>query len=429
MRRGAQRALKAPLGVVNKPSHSADRYPAYIDLVRRHLSRDYNDEDLQSAGLRIFTTLDPQVQRAAEVAEASTLKRIDHSKGQDLQGALVVTSKDNGEVLALVGGRDPRYAGFNRALDAARPVGSLVKPAVYLTALSHPDKYTLITPVKDAPFSLVFDDGRRWSPQNYEHESHGDVPLHEALAHSYNLATVRVGLDVGVDDVIETMHKLGIEPDLPHYPSVLLGAAALSPVDMTAMYQSLAADGFRMPLRSIRAVTRADGTVLSQYSLDVKQVVDPRAVHLVQYAMQEVMREGTGSSAYQTLSPQLAAAGKTGTTDDSRDSWFAGFTGDYLAVAWVGMDDNGPTRFTGATGALKVWTDLMARLPQHAFNPVVPQGVSYHWVNDRTGQLTDESCEGARYMPFIDGSAPQTHDNCSGSVGHRVKSWFEGLFN
>ena len=424
----ARQAMAQPLGVIQRPSYSEDLYPAFVDLVKRHLSRDYKEQDLRSAGLRIFTTLNPQVQHAAEQAESTTLARLDPHPGKSpLEGALVVTGKESGEVLALVGGRNPRYAGFNRALDASRQIGSLVKPALYLTALSHPDRYTLITPLKDEPFNIVFDDGKSWSPRNYDHKAHGEVPLHEALAHSYNLATVRVGLDVGVDNVIDTMHKLGVKEALPNYPAMLLGAGTLTPVDVTAMYQSIAAGGFDVPLRSIRDVMTADGKVLSRYNLKVKQVVDPRADHLVQYAMQEVMREGTGQSAYRYLPSDLSAAGKTGTTDDSRDSWFAGFTGDYLAVAWVGRDDNAPTRFTGATGALRVWSDLMASLPQHSLEPVVPAGVTYYWVDGKAQALTEEGCPGARYVPFIDGSEPKRTVSCAGAIGHRIRSWFEDL--
>ncbi len=425
----ADHALRQPLGVVDKPSVSTDRYPAFIDLVRRDLSRNYKDSDLRSAGLRIFTTLNPQVEHAAERAESSTLRRLDHQGDKDpLQGALVVTNKESGEVLAIVGGRDPHYAGFNRALDAHRQIGSLVKPAIYLAALSHPDRYTLITHVKDEPVSLTLDNGTEWTPHNFEHKPHGEVPLHTALAHSFNLAAVHVGLELGVDQVIDTMHRLGVEEKLPHYPSLFLGSATLSPVDVTAMYQSIAGNGFKVPLRTIRDVTTADNHELSRYSYQVQQAADPRAVHLVQYAMQEVVREGTAKTAYNYLPSQLTAAGKTGTTDDSRDSWFAGFTGDYLAVAWVGRDDNEPTRFTGATGALRVWANLMSRLPQHSLDPVVPSGVTYYWVDDKTGKLTGKGCPNARYVPFINGSQPKETEHCSGGLGNRIQHWFDRMF-
>lgn len=425
----AARARGLSLGVSAKPSYSENRYPAYIDLVRRHLARDYREEDLRSEGLRIFTTLDPAIQYAAEYAITDTVPRLARGDtAKALEATLVVTSKDTGEVLALVGGKDPQFAGFNRALDAHRPIGSLIKPFTYLTALEQPERYTLMTPVLDKSFALEFDDGRRWEPKNYDGKERGEVPLHLALSRSYNLPAVRVGLDVGVPAVRETLRAFGVVTPISEYPSMLLGSVAMSPVTVAQIYQGLATSGFNTPLRTIREVTDSDGKALSRYSLEVDQVADPAAVHLLQYAMQETMQEGTGRSAYYSLPKELTLAGKTGTTDDGRDSWFAGFSGDLLAVAWVGRDDNGPTALTGATGALPVWSRFMAQVPQHGFSPVVPDGVSYHWVNPEMQALTDEYCDNARLMPFISGSEPTQKVSCSGTLERKIRGWFEGLF-
>ncbi|MGM0570731.1 penicillin-binding protein 1B [Marinobacter sp.] len=425
----AEKARSAPLDVAARPSWSENRYPAFIDLVRRHLARDYREEDLQSEGLRIFTTLHPAIQEQAGRITRETLDQLDQSASDTrLEAAMVVTSRDSGEVLALVGGREAGFAGFNRALDARRPIGSLVKPFVYLTALSQPERYTLITPVKDSGLALEFENGQRWEPRNFDREQRGEVPLHQALSRSWNLPTVRVGLDVGVPAVTRTLQDFGVTSDINRYPSMLLGSVTMEPVALAQAYQGLATSGFNMPLRTIRDVTDARGEALSRYKLEVNQVADPAAVHLVQYAMQEVMREGTGRSAYRTIPENLGLAGKTGTTDDGRDSWFAGFSGDLLAVTWVGRDDNGPTSLTGATGALPVWTRFMAAVPQHSFSPVVPDGVQYHWVNSEKGVLTDEHCENARLIPFIVGSEPQTFEGCGGDFSRRLRGWFEGLF-
>lgn len=424
----AARARAQPLGVTDRASYSENRYPAYIDLVRRHLARDYKQEDLQSEGLRIFTTLDPAIQYAAEFSVKDMLSRMEGSSDTVLESALVVTSRDSGEVLALVGGRDPQYAGFNRALDARRPIGSLIKPFIYLTALQQPERYNLITPVEDTGFSLVFDDGRRWEPKNYDGEERGLVPLHKALSHSYNFPAVRVGLDVGIDSVKSTLQSFGVTTGISEYPSMLLGSVAMTPVTVAQIYQGLATSGFNTPLRTIRQVTDAEGEALSRYRLKVDQVADPAAVHLVQYVMQETMQEGTGRSVYRTVPRELTLAGKTGTTDDGRDSWFAGFSGDLLAVSWVGRDDNGPTSLTGATGALPVWSRFMSQVPQHGFSPVVPDGVKYHWVNPAEGALTDEHCENARLVPFITGSEPEIEVSCGGNMERRIRGWFEGLF-
>ncbi len=425
----AQKARSRPLGIAAEPSWSENRYPAFIDLVRRHLARDYREEDLQSEGLRIFTTLHPAIQAKAERSVTETLDQLDRGASDTrLVAAMVVTARDSGEVLALVGGRETSFAGFNRALDAHRPIGSLVKPFVYLTALSEPERYTLVSPVNDTGFALVFENGQRWEPENYSKEERGEVPLHMALSHSWNLPTVRVGLDMGVGEVTDTLQQFGATSSISKYPSMLLGAVAMTPVTVAQLYQGLATSGFNTPLRTIRQVTDAGGESLSRYHLEVDQVADPAAVHLVQYAMQEVMREGTGKSAYRYVSDELGLAGKTGTTDDGRDSWFAGFSGDLLAVSWVGRDDNGPTSLTGATGALPVWARFMSRVPQHGFSPVLPAGVEYHWVNSEHGVLTDEHCENARLMPFIVGSEPKTFEGCGGDFTRRLRGWFEGLF-
>ncbi|MDN6318848.1 MAG: penicillin-binding protein 1B [Marinobacter sp.] len=425
----AARASGLPLGVSAKPSYSENRYPAYIDLVRRHLARDYKEEDLRSEGLRIFTTLNPAIQYAAEYAVTDTLPRLASGETADaLEATVVVTAKNTGEVVALVGGKDPQFAGFNRALDANRPIGSLIKPFTYLTALEQPDRYTLMTQLMDKSFTLEFDDGRRWSPKNYDGKERGEVPLHRALSKSYNLPAVRVGLDVGVPAVRDTLRAFGVVTPISEYPSMLLGSVAMSPVTVAQIYQGLATSGFNTPLRTIREVTDSGGEALSRYSLEVDQVADPAAVHLLQYAMQETMQEGTGRSAYYSVPKELTLAGKTGTTDEGRDSWFAGFSGDFLAVAWVGRDDNGPTALTGATGALPVWSRFMAQVPQHGFSPVVPDGVNYHWVNPEKQALTDEHCDNARLLPFISGSEPTQRVSCSGTLERKIRGWFEGLF-
>ncbi|WP_061333562.1 penicillin-binding protein 1B, partial [Marinobacter excellens] len=273
------RATRQPLGVSARPSYTDNRYPAYIDLVRRHLARDYREEDLQSEGLRIFTTLDPAVQDASEKAVRDTLPRLARGDTREaLEAALVVTAKDTGEVLALVGGKDPEFAGFNRAVDARRPIGSLIKPFTYLAALEQADRYTLITPVQDRAFTLEFDDGRLWQPKNFDSEERGEVPLHLALSRSYNLPAVRVGLDVGIPRVQEVLRAFGVATPISDYPSLLLGSMSLAPVEVAQLYQGLATSGFNTPLRTIREVTDARNEPLSRYNLKVDRVADPAAV-------------------------------------------------------------------------------------------------------------------------------------------------------
>jgi len=426
----ADTAKAQPLDVAEKSSYSEAVYPAYIDLVRRQLQRDYRAEDLTSEGLRIFTSLDPLVQRAAEQSLVSTATRLKQQRGEQLnkmEGAMVVTSTDTGEVLALVGGKDTKYSGFNRALDAVRPVGSILKPAVYLAALSKPNEYQLTTMIDDGPVSIELENGDLWEPLNADKKSHGQVPLHMALAHSYNQATARLGMQLGMPEIMKTIRQLGVQRNLPAYPSVMLGAVGLSPVEVAAMYQTIAAGGFDTPLRAIRAVSTAAGDPLNRYPLQVQQRVDSEAIHLLYYALQETMREGTGRSVYSSLPEDLSIAGKTGTTDDLRDSWFAGFTGDRLAVVWLGNDDNSPLGLTGSKGALKVWQGLMQRIHPETFVGAIPGNIRYHWIDDETGRLSGKLCKGARQVPFIKGSEPRKKSDCTPGferMGSWIKSWF-----
>ncbi len=427
----AERARKAGLGVSDSQGRGQGSYPAFLDLVRRQLHRDYREEDLTSEGLRIFTTLDPWLQSQAEQALAGQLKALEQErriKPGVLQGAVVVAGPGNGEVLALVGDRHSRFAGFNRALDAVRPIGSLVKPAVYLTALREPERYTLVTPLDDAPVSLTGPKGKIWSPDNYDRISHGRVRLYEALAHSYNQATVRLGMDVGLERVAETLHDLGVNRPLDVYPSLLLGAISLSPVEVAQVYQTLAAGGFYSPLRAIREVLTDQGQPLQRYPLTVRQAVPAAPVYLVNSALQAAVRQGTGRSLSRYVQAGLNLAGKTGTTDELRDSWFAGFSSDKVAVVWVGRDDNEPAGLTGASGALRVWGDFMRRAPPLPFDMPLPPAVELVWLDTQTSLRADERCPGAQQLPFLAGSAPQQYAPCA-SPDVSGPSLFDSLRN
>ncbi|MCB1772349.1 MAG: penicillin-binding protein 1B [Gammaproteobacteria bacterium] len=424
----ADAAIARPLGVTAAGGRGLQRVPGFIDLVRRQLRRDYREQDLTSVGLRIFTTLDPWVQRQAVDALASRLERVEKARGIEagsLQGAVVVAATQSGEVQALVGGRDAGYAGFNRALDAVRPIGSLVKPAVYLAALSRPERFTLTSRVEDRPVDMALPGGQRWQPRNYDREVHGPVMLHEALARSLNLATIDLGMSVGLDEVKATLQALGVEREILAYPSLLLGALSLSPFDATQVYQVLAAGGFRAPLQAIREVLDADQQPLQRYPLSVVQVADPRAVFLLNRNLVEVTESGT-ARALRGLLPGIEVAGKTGTTNDLRDSWFAGFAGDRVALAWVGRDDNASSGLTGAQGALPVWADLMRRLAARSIQLLPPSGVEYHWV-DREGRLSAEHCDGVVAFPYIAGSQPRQRAAC-GDTRNEGGFW-RGLFD
>jgi penicillin-binding protein 1B len=424
----AAAAKQKPLGVTTRGSLADSSYPAFLDLVKRQLREDYREEDLTEEGLRIFTSFDPILQSKAETSLNETLKRLEGRKGVDqVESAMVVSNPETGEIQALIGSRQPRFAGFNRAVDAVRPIGSLIKPAVYLTALERPSQYTLTSWVADEPFSVKGQDGQVWRPQNYDRRAHGTIYLYQGLANSYNLSTAKLGLELGVPNVLKTLERLGVSREWPAYPSMLLGAGALTPMEVATMYQTLANGGFNTPLRAIRSVLTSEGEPLKRYPFQIQQRFDPGAIYLVQNAMQRVMREGTARSVYSQLPSSLTLAGKTGTTNDSRDSWFAGFSQDLLAVVWLGRDDNGKTPLTGATGALQVWTSFMRKADPLPLDMPMPDNVVQAWIDPHSGQGSDSSCPGAVQMPYIRGSEPVPGAPCGlGAPVDSVMDWVRG---
>jgi len=413
----AATAKQLPLEVSPKAPNGISRYPAFLDLVQRQLREDYREEDLTSEGLQIFTTLDPQVQAMTEKAIIDRLPSLEKQVRLDpeqLQGAAIVADTQSGEVLAIVGGRDVRLAGFNRALDARRPVGSMLKPAIYLTALEHPNLYTLATLLDDQnPLVYTARNGKQWSPANYDKRYHGYVMLQDALAHSYNIPTARLGLELDVLKVIETLHRLGIKRELRPLPSLLLGAVDLTPLELTQMYETFASGGFRLPLRAIREVTAADGEPLQRYPLSVEKAIEPGPAYLITTAMQRVIQIGTARAINSRLSPQLGIAGKTGTTDDLRDSWFAGFSGNLLSVIWLGRDDNQPIRLNGASGAMRVWMEIMGNLPLEPLYLAPPPSIERVLIDPQTGFRADGNCPNVQSLPFLVGSSPSLPAPCS----------------
>ncbi|MDI1294071.1 MAG: penicillin-binding protein 1B [Methylobacter sp.] len=424
----AVKAKAKALNVIANTHRSSNRYPGFLDLVKRQLRQEYKEEDLTSEGLRIFTTLDTRVQDALEDTLSKKLNQLEKlPKANDLEAAAVVTHRDGGEIAALMSGREVSSAGFNRALDAVRPIGSLIKPVVYLTALEYPDKYTITTPVSDTAILVKGSGGNDWSPKNYDHREHGTVSFHSALAHSYNLATVRIGMDIGVARVVKTLRSMGITRAIDLFPSFLLGAASLTPMEVTQIYQTLAGDGFSTPIKGIRAVVAADGRRLQSYPFTVRQVLDPSVTYIVNTMLQEVMREGTGRSAYSAFPANYGLIGKTGTTNDSKDSWFAGYTGDYLAVVWIGRDDNKPAGLTGATGALQVWTSLMKQISNQPVSLIPPDNIKTAWVDPANGLLANQNCPGAKVYPFIAGSTPEEYSSCVDSPVNQFESLIDDL--
>ncbi len=428
----AVKAQAAPLGI-EAGSLQSSGSPAFMDLVRRQLRRDYREKDLNAGGLRIFSTLDPWLQEQAEQVLPQRLAGLEKARGiakGTLQGALTLADVETGEILALVGDRNPRFAGFNRAIDAIRPVGSLIKPAVYLSALSRPGRYQLFSRVADTPIRLKGSNGEIWAPSNYDHQSHDPVNLQQALVESLNLATVHLGMEVGLESVLESLYQLGVRRPLPPYPSLLLGAVSLSPLEMTQMYQTLANGGFSATLKSIRDVTDDRGEPLSRYPLEIESRTDSRAVYLLRHALTEVTHNGTGKGLQRLIPHGTEVAGKTGTTDQLRDSWFAGFDRRRVAVAWVGRDDNQSTGLTGSAGAMKVWAELMNRIGLYSLEDQPPYGIETVTIDPRTG-LLGEGCRDALQYPVIKSGLHLDTAPCARSRSFLDEGvqWFQGLIN
>lgn len=422
----AATAKAQPLGMGEQTASSTKRFPAYLDLVRRQLQRDYKVEDLSEDGLSIFTHFDPLVQNSAELSLTKAIARHKRDGLSDkLEGAVVITRPNTGAVIAIVGGANTRFAGFNRAIDAKRQVGSLIKPAVYLTALEQPEKYNLATLINDDEYNLTLPNGDIWTPKNYDKKDHGQVLLYQALAKSYNQATARLGNELGLDKVTDTLRRLGVEQQVPELPAITLGAVDMSPLSVAQMYQTLSADGFYTPLLTISAVVEPNGNVLTRYPLAVDKRFDAGSIYMLRHAMQAVTHEGSGR-ALEWLLPNFEVAGKTGTTNDLRDSWFAGFSGDMMAVVWMGRDDNASIGLTGSSGALRVWADIFRQRSVLPIQNLPPQNISVGWVDKETGQGSQGSCLNAIPLPFIRGYEPEVELRCNQGV-KRVIEWFRDL--
>ncbi|MDF3013331.1 MAG: mrcB, partial [Cellvibrio sp.] len=408
-----KRAQAAPLGIVAEGESRSTTYPAFMDLVKRQLNQDYKENDLRSEGLRIFTTLSPMVQRQAEKSMKLRVEQLEKQfRTKDVQGGMVVTSVGGGEILALLGDRDPRFTGFNRALDAKRPIGSLLKPFVYLTALEIPQKYNLGTIISDAPVSYK-SGGKWWAPQNADKKDHGDIPFYKGLAYSYNQSTARLGMTLGLGAVAKTVKRAGYQGDVPELPAMLLGAIDMSPLEVTGLYHTIAAEGVYTPLHAIREVLTADGQPLKRYPLELEQRFSNESIFQLQYAMQRTLREGTGRSAYNQIPSHIDLAGKTGN----------------LAVVWLGRDDNSATPLSGAGGALQVWTDFMKQLPTRSLEQTPPAGVSFDWLDEATGKLSAETCEGAVWLPLRDDFRPLESADCAIQGKNPIRNLWQKLVN
>jgi len=410
-------ALAAPLGVSPPGSVGAStRAPYFVDYLRAELASTYPNEILTGEGLSIFTGLDPQMQAAAEEAVEGGLAELGRrhprlaKADQPLQACLIALAPQTGEIKAMVGGRDYRQTQYNRCVQALRQPGSVFKPFVYVAALDRDGVFTPVSTIDDEPFTWEWE-GRAWTPGNYRGQYHGRVSVREALEHSLNAATARVAREVGLERVRDVAQRMGIRSPLPLYPSLVLGAVEVTPLEVAEAYGVLANQGLRATPLAVRSVVARDGSVVERKPMHIDRAIPPEVAFLVTHVMEGVLDRGTGSGARE-LGFHRLAAGKTGTTNEARDAWFAGFTPDLLAVVWVGFDDNRPLALSGSQAALPIWTEFMKRATEtQTERPFVPPpGVVLATIDPLSGALATSLCRARLEEAFLEGREP--HEKC-----------------
>lgn len=385
-----------PLGVQPRGGVISPQ-PAFMQMVRQELQAKLGDKMKDLSGVKIFTTFDSVAQDAAEKAASEGIPVLKKQrKLADLETAMVVVDRFTGEVRAMVGGAEPQFAGYNRAMQARRSIGSLAKPATYLTALSQPNQYRLNTWIADAPVTIRLSNGQTWSPQNDDRRFSGQVMLVDALTRSMNVPTVNLGMALGLPAVVDTWTKLGAPKDqLNAVPAMLLGALNLTPIEVAQAFQTIASGGNRAPLSALRSVIAEDGTVLYQSYPQAERAVPAQAAYMTLWTMQQVVQRGTGRQLGAKY-PGLHLAGKTGTTNNNVDTWFAGIDGSQVTITWVGRDNNQPTKLYGASGAMSIYQRYLANQTPTPLALTAPEDVVDMGV-DSNGNLVCSG--GVRSLP------------------------------
>ena len=390
----------------------------FVDFVRAELEGRYPAEALTSQGFRIFTSLDPVLQRAAERAVREGLEDLErrHPKlvrenGDPVEAALLALEPRTGEIKAMVGGRSYLRSQFNRVTQAHRQPGSIFKPIVFLAAMEEEERrgsreYVPTRTILDEPFTWRYD-GREWTPRNYRDLYHGEVTLRRALELSLNSATARLAQEIGLSRIRDLAIRLGFPEELPALPALVLGGVEVTPFTVAQAFAALANLGFRPEAASIRSVLDAEGEALTRNPMVAEQVVSPRVAYLVTSLLEGVVDRGTARS-IRTAGLEAPIAGKTGTTNDGRDAWFVGFTPDLLTVVWVGFDRGDPMGLSGAEAALPLWIEFMkaATHRREAAPFLVPPGIERVVIDATTGKLATPLCAVTIEESFFTGDAP-----------------------
>lgn len=430
-----KQALNAPLSIRENRRFKEQKYPAYLQLVKEELNQHFTPYQ-QKMGIRVFTGFSHLSQQLLEQTVANQLTQLEQKHQQkNLQAAMIVTDIASAEIRALVGDRKSGYAGFNRATNAKRPVGSLIKPAIYLAALERFEQFNFATLLADKPITLSSSistndasdssNGQKWQPKNYDGKYRQQVPLIDGLVKSLNVPTVNLGMALGLENVSNAIHLLGYEEDIVMRPSMLLGAINMSPLQINQLYLAIANQGYAEQTHAINAISTSKGEILWQFESANEHIISTNAAYLMDYALTQVAKRGTAKSlSWRLKGAQIA--GKTGTSNDLRDSWFIGYDNQLLITTWLGKDNNKPTGLTGSSGALLLFSDFMKKQGPVNKERTTPDAVAITLFEKETGYAVISECDNTTNYPAISAGIIVQKSCLQKKVDDR--SWLEKLF-
>ncbi|MDG1752726.1 MAG: penicillin-binding protein 1B [Thalassotalea sp.] len=422
-------ALNTPLDIrqTRRLAQAKQKFPSYLQLVKKELSEMLSPA-LQESGIRVFTTFSVSEQIALEKTVDEQLNELAKKNEHDLQVAMIVTDIESGDIKALVGDKKSGYAGFNRALHAKRPIGSLIKPAIYLAALERFQKYQLGTLLDDKALSFDLNDGEIWRPKNYDGEYRGRVSIFTSLVKSLNIPTINIGMELGLENIADVIHLLGYSDDITLRPSLLLGSINMSPYQVNQFYLPIVNKGNFVQSHVVDSVISAQGETLYQHIVEQTPYFSAQASYLTDYMLIQVAQQGTAKSLTWRLKDKIVA-GKTGTTNDQRDSWFVGYDAKQMVTTWLGRDDNQATNFTGSSGALTLYAHFMGHIGTVSKVNYRPTGVELVNFESKTGLALGIECPNSITYPAIN-EGLTLNFSCSEKVikEKKKRSWFEKLF-